>query len=213
MKIAVITYWDNIDELIKLLEAEQFDKLFATEQTALALLQRGLSLSGVVSDFDSIDIKQFAAFNVPIVQLPTEKDNTDGLALYYHVEDHYPDSKISVYNNFDVRIDHALSLLSILHQNHRVTLYTPDSKIVMLFAGQHAVVPDKNYQYISFVAIARCHDVHIQHLKYETNLIRINPFSDVTVSNEFVGNSNGKITIGKGQMLMIYSRDKNWLQK
>ena len=176
----------------------------------LILHRAGMKLTAVVSDFDSVDKESFAECGSELVVLPVKKDMTDSSALYFYARKLYPQANFVLYNSFDQRIDHALSLFSLFDSDASLTIKTPCTKIMCYLPGNHQIVYQPEYKYISFIAMVEVTDIVLQNFVYPLTRKKLKIFSDLTVSNEFIKQQQGEggwLSFATGKILVIYAKD------
>ena len=205
MRYALVSYWHDIVTILP--ELKEMDLIFACEQAALDILQAGLSVEKIVSDFDTVSVEALTAFTEAVTILPTRKNETDTTALFLHILEKYPSGEIVVYNEFAGRVDHALALFSLFQQHQDVCIKTPQSLLFYKKPGTYQIMPHKDYCYISFIGLTAIKNIQLKNFSYPLQKESLPPFSDLTVSNEFIGTENGELSFEKGELLVIYSRD------
>lgn len=205
MKCALISYWKDITGLKEELKA--YDKVFAVERAAYELLKQGIVIEKVIGDFDTIEQATFSKFDVEIEVLPSEKDETDTTTMFNYINQTYPTCAITIYNEFADRIDHALVLLSLFEKRSDLKIITPKTEIQCFVAGWYKIEVKKSYHYISFIALTEVSNITLKNFKYPLKHSRLMPFSDLTISNEFINTDGGTLFFEKGKVLVIYSRD------
>ena len=205
MRCALVSYWCDIDAIIN--ELAQYDFVFACEQAAYDLLQKGVCLEKIISDFDTVSSDKIHTLATNMTILPTQKDETDTVALFHYILEQFPDASITLYNEFSDRIDHALALFSLFQRKPSLIIQTPATQISCLAAGKHILSPLKNYQYISFLALDTVTNIELIHFRYPLKKAALAIFSDLTVSNEFIAEQPATVNFDSGRLLVIYSRD------
>jgi len=205
MKCALVSYWHDIEALVSALT--QYDKVYACELAAYNLLNMGVQVDTVLSDFDSVQFAAFEQFNTELIVLPTVKDETDTRALLQHIMATEPEAEVTLYNDFTGRLDHGLALLSLFNVHKRLMVKTATTMMYRLEAGNHVIKQVKGYDYISFLALNGVRDLQISDLKYELNATDVLPFIDLTISNEFIGTNEAQVSFTMGQLLVLYTRD------
>jgi len=206
MRYAVVTYWHDLTTICE--ELRSFDKVFACELAAKKLLESGIIIETIISDFDTTSMADITRINnnTKIIKLSKAKDETDARALLTHVVSQYPAATIVLYNAFDTRVDYALSLLSLFELSTHLIIKTPNTVIQELLPGVHLIAKNNNFPYISFIAIESVTNLTLNGFLYPLVNHKISPFSDLTVSNELL-TEEGEVSFSGGRLLVIYSRD------
>lgn len=207
MKCALVSYWNDVDRLLP--ELATYDKVYAVEAAAYALLQRGVQVDKVIADFDTVPVASFAAFDVDIEILPARKNMTDTHALLQYIIEAYPLAEVVLYNAFTGRIEHALSLLSLFDEKQDLIIKTPATQMTRLDAGSYALEPKAGYRYLSLLALSPIRGLEIKHLQYELEPTDLTAFSDLTISNEFTPMKSGNISFLSGSLLVLYSKNES----
>lgn len=168
----------------------------------------------ILGDFDSISDQEKEAVlalkeQIPerIVELPTEKDDTDMLAaLKYGLELGYRDFRI--YAATGGRFDHTLANIQCLLylKNHDATGYLVDGGGMILVLQNESVSFRKEMEgYLSLFSLGKeAKGVSIEGMKYElADAVLTNDFP-IGISNEFVG-KEAKISVTDGELVCMVS--------
>lgn len=166
----------------------------------------------IIGDFDSVSdgereaIMQLKA-QIPekIMELPTEKDDTDMLAaLKYGLELGYADFRI--YAGTGGRFDHTFANIQCLLylKNYGATGYLVDGTGMMLVLRDEAVHFKKELEgYLSLFALGKeAKGVSIQGLKYPLNDYTISNDFPIGISNEFIGEESC-ISVEDGELVCM----------
>lgn len=185
------------------------------DRGAYHLLERGITPTQIVGDFDSVTDEewQFVAHHVPSVErVRAEKDETDtDLALLKALQ--LVPTEIVLTGVTGGRLDHyeaalrAVKRLQRMYPQIAFKLCNKQNELRYLTPGQHALVKDLRYRYVSFFAQHETvQDVTLRGVKYETNAEQIDIDSSRFTSNEIIAD-NAYITFHAGICLMIRSVD------
>lgn len=168
----------------------------------------------ILGDFDSMSDQEKEAVlalkeQIPerIVELPTEKDDTDMLAaLKYGLELRYRDFRI--YAATGGRFDHTLANIQCLLylKNHDATGYLVDGGGMILVLQNESVSFRKEMEgYLSLFSLGKeAKGVSIEGMKYElSDAVLTNDFP-IGISNEFVG-KEAKISVTDGELVCMVS--------
>lgn len=182
---------------------------------SLEILNNKLTLNVALGDFDFLnqkqinDIKKQANF---FKIYPKEKDETDfEIALNWIVQQKFI-KKIRVFNWSFGRIDHFLSVITVLlkpkYEKIRfLTEFIDKQNWLKIFGpGKHIVKPILNMKYLGFSSITNIKNIVLKNYKYELN-VRELPALTVLPSNEFLNNKNGYFSFEDGLMFVFQSRD------
>ena len=185
------------------------------DRGALYLIEENIVPFEIVGDFDSLSDEEWIrvssiALNVEKVQ--AEKDDTDtDLALL----------KAAAYNPTEIyltgvtggRLDHFEAALrsmyrfQVKHPHIRIKIINSQNEISILLPGEHTIIRDEKFRYISFFAYEKeVENVTIRGVKYETTNDRIEIATSRFTSNELIS-SLGYISFSSGICLMIRSSD------
>lgn len=210
MKVALISFWEDIESLKKIIVAEAYTHIFACEAAAFSLLSEGIHVNAVIGDFDTQLLPSFSELNTLFVVFPEKKDVSDTHAALNFILKKYQNIKkeITLFNDFSGRVDHTLALLSLFTLDNQLKIITPSSKIQYLTRGEHMIKNLRGYKYISFIALEQLQKLTIQGLKYNLDIAYIEAFSDQLISNQFLPSKNGYISFEKGHCLLIYAKDR-----
>lgn len=209
MRVAMITFWEDVLGLIPKLE--QYDMIFACERAAVDLMRYSVPLVAVVSDFDSVENRKETIDalrkQAAVVVLSPIKDESDSKALLTYIQEHVTYDALDIYNSFDKRIDHALALLSFFQAEKRMRIITPQTEITYYEAGRHQLKYSAVYPYISFIVIEAIEAIKLTNFKYPLDKEHVEIFSDLLISNEIKEGKHAILDFNKGKILAIRSRD------
>ena len=190
-------------------------RFIGADRGALYLIEENIVPFEIVGDFDSLSDEEWIrvssiALNVEKVQ--AEKDDTDtDLALL----------KAAAYNPTEIyltgvtggRLDHFEAALrsmyrfQVKHPHIRIKIINSQNEISILLPGEHTIIRDEKFRYISFFAYEdEVENVTIRGLKYETTKECIEIGTSRFTSNELIS-SLGYISFSSGICLMIRSSD------
>ena len=156
----------------------------------------------VIGDFDS---HASVTGDFETIVLPCEKDDTDTVFAV----------KEALKRGFSVfillgvvgeRFDHSLAnvALLLLLQNSSAKGYIVDDYSIMELVGKQPVYVEDDCRYFSLLAIAEvAEEVDITGAKYPLCHATITPSYQFGVSNEVLRGKSAKITVGKGQLLLL----------
>ncbi len=163
----------------------------------------------IVGDFDSCNLERFSVSEQELIRYPSEKDDTDTMIAIKEGIKHGAEEFLFL-GCLGGRIDHTIAnIQSLLYlkkrgcrgmlvdENHRVFLNDGESTEIKRISGYHLSV---------FALSERCEGVTLERVKYPLkNAVLTNSFP-LGISNEFLEDT-AKVTIGRGDALLILSRD------
>lgn len=167
--------------------------------------QAGIRPDLFVGDFDSLDEKVDA--DVPVLELPCEKDDTDTMAaVRYAVKNGY--THLRIYCALGGRLDHMLGNLQAavfaVEHGARVEI-VDDNDFLYIFGGGSLTVPAKPGYSLSLLSLTdECRGVSIHGTKYLLEKATITNSFPIGVSNEWRGDA--EITFEGGVLAVICSR-------
>lgn len=169
----------------------------------------GVSPSVVLGDFDSLDKQKIKSINAEIITVPQEKDFTDTqMAVFEAIK--RGAKQIIIIGGLSGRLDHTLSNLAILEDNHKKsikTVITDGNNRVSYLKNDSALILRSNFKYISLIAISeKVKGVEIEGCKYPLKNANLANNYQYAVSNEIIGNC-AFIAVKKGAVLIIESKD------
>ncbi|KXT77701.1 Thiamin pyrophosphokinase [Streptococcus sp. DD13] len=191
------------------------DVYLGVDAGSLYLLDHRLPLDLAVGDFDSVTelgldwIRQEAQ---ELVQLPSEKNDTDleyALKLVFH---RFPTAQVSVYGCLGGRLDHTLAAVFLASEPDlapfmgQIELVSLDNRVQFRPKGTHQILRKEGMTYVSFMPADQTR-VEIIGAKYPLN--QDNYFSKKCYSsNEFIGEEI-TIRVDQGYVVVIYSKDRS----
>lgn len=196
-------YPDNIEEIPK-----DDDLVIAADSGYNNALKMNVKPDILIGDFDSLK-------NLPddvdeIYEAPCEKDLTDTqLAVEKAIERGC--DEIVIVGGLDGRLDHTLSLLSILeglyNRNIRAIITSGQNRIRYIKNSGHILLRVRAYKYFGLIACDETvKGVSIEGAKYKLKNAKLTRTLQYAVSNEIEGNC-ALITVKKGGLYIIESRD------
>ncbi|MER1984714.1 MAG: thiamine diphosphokinase [Solibacillus sp.] len=214
--ITVICSGGPASELIDFSDYVACSAVFiGADRGAYHLLERGIVPKHIVGDFDSVTEEewQFVKSRVQrIERVQAEKDETDtDLALYKALE--LAPTEIVLTGVTGGRLDHyeaalrSMKRLQINYPHISFKMCNAQNELRYLTPGQHSLVKDTRYPYVSFFAQhTTVRDVTLRGVKYETTTEQIDIESSRFTSNEII-TSSAYIEFRTGICLMIRSVD------
>lgn len=168
-------------------------------------LKLGIQPDLIIGDFDSSDVPDC---DCEIIRLNARKDDTD---TFYCVKKAIAKgfSDIVILGGIGSRIDHTYSnILSVAYcfdKNIKCALV--NSKNFLTVADGETILKRAEYKYFSLFALfEKCEGLSISGAEYNLHSVDIEPFEQLTQSNEFKDDFV-KISIKKGKILLILSND------
>ena len=220
MEVVIVLGGPNTKENIKALLKNRYGKAYedfrfvGVDGGALRLLDQRLPMEVAIGDFDSVTKEQrdliHGAANT-IVQLPSEKDDTDFEAALLWVKEHYKETPIHVLGSFGGRVDHEISTLWTMMRPDLAPLIPyvvfEDATNVVNFIqpGTYTIEKMDFTKYLSFISMTPVENVTLVDVKYTLDS-KSYAYPVALVSNEF---TSDKMTISftKGLILVAQTRD------
>ena len=159
----------------------------------------------LVGDFDSYTGALPA--EIPILDLPVEKDDTDTMAaIRYAVQEGY--SEIVLYCALGGRLDHLLGNIqsAVFAVEHGCTVRIVDTEnLLYFFSNGELILPPREGWSLSLLALTdRCENVSAVGVKYPLCDASLTNGFPIGISNEWRGEAH--ITAGSGVLLAMMSR-------
>ena len=159
----------------------------------------------LVGDFDSYTGALPA--DIPILDLPVEKDDTDTMAaIRYAVQEGY--SEIVLYCALGGRLDHLLgniqSAVFAVERGCRVRIVDTDNLLYFFTDGVLTLPPREEWSLSLLSLTDRCENVSVTGVKYPLRNAALTNGFPIGVSNEWRGEA--KISVGGGVLLVIMSK-------
>lgn len=184
---------------------ENADRIIACDKGYQYAEEAGVRPQLLVGDFDSYTGALPA--DIPILDLPVEKDDTDTMAaIRYAVQEGY--SEIVLYCALGGRLDHLLgnvqSAVFAVERGCRVHIIDTDNLLYFFTDGALTLPPRAGWSLSLLSLTDRCENVSVTGVKY--------PLRDATLTNEFpIGVSNewrgeAQISVGCGVLLVVMSK-------
>lgn len=220
MEVVIVLGGPNTKENIKELLENRYGKAYedfcfvGVDGGALRLLEQKLPIEVAIGDFDSVTKEQrdliYGAAST-IVELPSEKDDTDFEAALLWVKEHYKETPIHVLGSFGGRVDHEISTLWTMMRPDLAPLIPyvvfEDATNIVNFIqpGTYTIEKMDFTKYLSFISMTPVENVTLVDVKYTLDS-KSYAYPVALVSNEFTGD---KMTISftKGLILVAQTRD------
>ena len=196
-----------------------YDRLFAVDRGLEYVQAMGVVPDYVVGDFDTVDHNVLLAFEAAegegkVERHPAKKDETDTeLAVWQAMEEGA--ERITLLGATGSRLDHVLANVGLLCQTVERGIdmqIVDETNRIQILDGLHRSTVEiaKKEQlgtYISLIPLTdRVGGVTLEGVAYPVQDFTIVRGSSRTVSNE-IASEKMRITIKKGQVLLIESRD------
>lgn len=184
---------------------EKSDYIIACDKGYEYALENGIKPDIFVGDFDSY--KGDIQGDIPVLELPAEKDDTDTLAaLRYAVKAGY--KRIVIYCALGGRTDHMLANVqaaAFAAKNGAVVCVCgKETRMIILSGGSIAVPPEKDCSLSVFSLTDKCEGVTISGVKYPLNDAVINNTFPIGVSNEW--KTTAEISVKTGILAIVISK-------
>lgn len=192
---------------------DEVDIWIGADRGALILIEKGISVSYAMGDFDSIHEKQreIIAGKTDCFEIhPSEKNETDlELALQKAFE--LNPEKIYLFGVTGGRLDHGLINLQLLHtiadKSIRGIIIDKSNFLELTHPGTHTITHYEHYPYVSFVPITK----HVKNLTltgfyYPLEGYNLSWGSTRCISNQ-LQSREGTFSYEEGILLLIKSCD------
>ena len=169
----------------------------------------GINPSVILGDFDSLNKEKIKSIDAEIITVPSEKDFTDTqMAVAEAIK--RGAKQITIIGGLSGRLDHTLSNLAILEDNHQKgvrTVITDGNNRISYLKNDSALILRSKFKYISLIAKSKkVKGVEIEGCKYPLKNAVLTDTYQYAVSNEITGNC-AFISVKKGAVLLIESKD------
>lgn len=202
---AIIFSWSESNILP--IEIREDDYIICADSGIYYALRCGLKPHLAIGDFDSSDKSNLNEFNLNIITIKEEKDETDThYAVMRALQMGYQD--IIICGGLGGRLDHTLANISTLKYIYKCGgkgKITDGSTTIYLLPENSCInLPyDDKCKFISLWALQDSEEVDIKGLKYELSNAKISTYFPIGTSNEFINGKDGLISIGKGEAIII----------
>ena len=198
---------NNVD--LKSWPYEKNATLIGVDRGAFRAVKAGLTLDLAYGDFDSVLDSEMALINKgskKVKKLNPIKDITDTYGAY--LEAGKADKIVILGGIQGFRVEHFLALLNIVKKDPRVEIIDASSSIKHLVAKKEPYsVSSKDGFYFSFFSIGEA-TLSLQNFFYPLENYVLKEGDSLCVSNRLAMlTSIGQISLSKGDLLMISSRD------
>lgn len=212
-----ISNWPvDIKEKIKEAQASG-TMIAASDRGSLFLLELGIIPNLAVGDFDSLKKAELSKIEEKVEDIryaKPEKNETDSEQLFLTLFEDYQVDQVDLYGATGGRLDHffvnVLTFLNApLHKyKSQVRMIDQQNLILFLKPGQNQLFPISTYPYLGIGNLTSVKNLNIYNAKYplahfSSRIPRM--FS----SNEFIKQNKIKVTFDEGDVIAIYSRDKD----
>lgn len=212
----------NIDFCAEYIKSLSYDRLFAVDKGLEYVQAMGLTADCVLGDFDTVKQEVLLAWEKEsaekgkntIERYSPRKDATDTeLAVWKAMEEN--SKRITLLGAIGSRMDHVLANIFLLKQtiergvNMEIVNETNRIRVLDGVYCSNIVIKkeEQHGKYVSIVPISdKVENMTLQGAEYPLNEETIYRGSSRTISNE-IADSKMRITIKKGQALLIESRD------
>lgn len=194
---------------------DQFDLFVGVDRGSLFLLENGLPLDWAVGDFDSVSLAEFERIEAvanQVIKAPRHKDDTDTELALIKIFEVFPQAQVTIFGALGGRLDHSLTNLflpshpDLVAYAQQITLQDELNHVSYGLAGQHELLPQEGFQYISFLVEGEG-TLTIENAKYpltESNFFQ----RKIYTSNEFLTGPI-RLSLTTGYVMMIQTRDRS----
>lgn len=180
--------------------------VFGVDKGAWALWRAGVSMRGLMGDFDSIDAEALSVLKAhhPDIDIhPTRKDQSDSqiaiekaLSLGYQT--------IHVHGALGRRLDHQQVNLQLAYAHPEVVLHDVHNRIETKPVGTHVIEP-LGFTHVSFFAFQRA-TLSLENFAYTLNQATIDAQTIHTLSNHWLSGP-GRLIVHAGRIMVMRTKD------
>lgn len=192
--------------------ASNEEQWIGVDRGALYLLDRGITPTAAVGDFDSVSREEWLRISEAVpdhVQFPSEKNETDLEIALSKAVVHQPEA-IYIYGATGGRLDHFFGAVTLLLKAELpcpVYIVDKQNEISVHFPGTTEIVQDETLPFVSFFAAGeKVEGLTLEGFKYPLADYTIQQGSSRCVSNELL-EKKGVFSFHSGILMMIRSRD------
>lgn len=185
---------------------------------SVKLLQEHLPMHLAIGDFDSITMAeklQVSAVADQLIELPSQKDNTDFEEALLWIQEFHPHTTVHVFGAFGGRVDHAISCLwTVFRPNLQplipyLILEDLYNHVSFVLPGKHTLVKREQACYLSFITMTAVKGLTLRHVQYPLEKADY-AYPVALISNEFLQESM-EFEFTEGLILVGQTRDA-WRQ-
>ncbi len=168
-------------------------------------IRAGFEPNLIIGDFDSSTKPEVSC---ELIELNPRKDYTDTFhCVMEAIARGYND--IVILGGIGSRIDHTYSniLSAVYCFDRNIKCALVDSKNKLMIASGETVIKTGEYKYFSLFALfEKCEGLSIIGAEYDLDSVTIEPYEQLTQSNEFKSDEV-KIIVKSGKIILIFSND------
>ncbi|MGL5295722.1 MAG: thiamine diphosphokinase [Culicoidibacterales bacterium] len=205
MKVALVAYSNWFPNL------STYDCVVAVDSGIHQFIKANVVADYWIGDCDSSNEHLLIIdYAKQMIQLPTEKDETDTHAAVIFAIKQLHANEITIFTTHSGRFDHQYVLLLLcelgLQYDISIQVISQTSKIQLMEPGEY-VIPKSTYQYISLFAWhQKVEQLSITGVKYPLDDVVLLPANPLGISNE-ICETSAKLSFGSGKLLVIESSD------
>lgn len=181
--------------------------IVAADAGAIHALNQGVIPTKIIGDLDSLPADQLDALtqaDAHIVQLPVEKDFTDGEAAVHWAVQQDVDT-IIIAGALGGRFDHALASVLLLEHLHKAEIngWATDGRQTVHLLHEHLDIPGLPGDQLSIIPLTHTVDgVSLQGVKWPLSEASLTFASTWSLSNEFAA-EQASVSIDSGRALVV----------
>ena len=170
----------------------------------------GITPDLIIGDFDSY--RGNLPDDIPVVTMPSEKDDTDLELAVKAVFARYPQAQLTIFGAFGGRLDHTLANIflpsdpEITPYMQQIRLCSAQNELSYCPQGRHEIKPVAGMNYLAFMPVSNS-QLTIEGAKYPLNESNYF-FKKVYASNEFI-DEPVFLECQSGYVIVIYSKDRS----
>lgn len=190
------------------------DLVIGADSGALFLLRHGVRRFVALGDFDSVSAEDAEAIRRQTASVrdfdPVMKDWTDTELAFLHAVSSGA-QEIVVYGGLGTRFDHSLANVHLLHRaaelGIRCRVEDEYNRVQLVSSGETAEIWKGRFTYVSLLPLTSAVEgITLEGFQYGLRNATLRVGESRGISNQLLG-SSGKVTVAKGRLLVICSRD------
>lgn len=187
-KIAIISYYAS-DLTLYENQLKAYDIIIAADSGINSLAQIDMRADICIGDFDSA-VSQNLSFANQLIQLSTDKDETDTKAAINHAYHLFEDAEVHVFTTMSGRMDQQFGLLSIYYDyivtGKKMKFFTEQGEILMLQPGNHSLDYNQERYFSCFAFGKDVLGLTVSGARYNLEAYDLKVGADIGCSNEFI---------------------------
>lgn len=207
-KITIVAGGSLSDKFLP--EIKKSDFIIAADRGAYWLIKHRVKPDLSLGDFDSVNLIEFDLIkknSLKVRKFLSVKDQTD-LELAIDEAVKRKPGVIEIYGASGTRLDHTLAAIQLLEKyiNKNILITIIDEHNEIILASKNLRVRKSKHKYISLLSQSEESEITLEKFKYLVNHKIFRRGESIGISNELT-DSEGNVTVHRGRILVIKSRD------